>query len=54
MLHYGHAGAPNDRRMQDGDMVLFDMGCEYYRYGSGAAVLLCWQWRNALVHGPAP
>eukprot|EP00879_Flechtneria_rotunda_P019525 GHRR01020510.1.p1 GENE.GHRR01020510.1~~GHRR01020510.1.p1 ORF type:complete len:411 (+),score=104.36 GHRR01020510.1:394-1626(+) len=34
VLHYGHAGAPNDRQMSDGDLVLFDMGCEYYRYGS--------------------
>lgn len=35
VLHYGHAGAPNDRQTHDGDLVLFDMGCEYYRYGSG-------------------
>ncbi|GAX86082.1 hypothetical protein CEUSTIGMA_g13495.t1 [Chlamydomonas eustigma] len=34
ILHYGHAGAPNDRQMQEGDMVLVDMGCEYYHYGS--------------------
>jgi Xaa-Pro dipeptidase len=36
VLHYGHGGAPNDKQMRDGDLVLFDMGCEYYRYGSGA------------------
>lgn len=24
-------------QIQDGDLVLLDMGCEYYRYGSGAA-----------------
>ncbi len=31
VLHYGHAGAPNDQRVKDGDIVLFDMGAEYYR-----------------------
>jgi Xaa-Pro aminopeptidase len=31
----GHGGAPNDKRMADGDLVLFDMSCEYYTYGSG-------------------
>ena len=35
ILHYGHAGAPNDRQMRDGDNVLVDFGCEYYHYGSG-------------------
>lgn len=34
VLHYGHAGAPNDRTIQDGDMLLFDMGSEYYCYAS--------------------
>ncbi|XP_059849331.1 xaa-Pro dipeptidase [Hypanus sabinus] len=34
VLHYGHAGAPNDKTIQDGDMCLFDMGGEYYCYGS--------------------
>ncbi|KAK9826336.1 hypothetical protein WJX74_010185 [Apatococcus lobatus] len=34
VLHYGHAGAPNSRQVQDGDFCLLDMGCEYYRYGS--------------------
>ena len=33
-LHYGHAGAPNDRTIADGDMLLFDMGSEYYCYAS--------------------
>eukprot|EP01116_Phalansterium_solitarium_P000848 TRINITY_DN10697_c0_g1_i1.p2 TRINITY_DN10697_c0_g1~~TRINITY_DN10697_c0_g1_i1.p2 ORF type:complete len:505 (-),score=142.57 TRINITY_DN10697_c0_g1_i1:94-1533(-) len=28
-LHYGHAGAPNDKVMHDGDLVVFDMGSEY-------------------------
>ncbi len=31
VLHYGHAGAPNDQTCRDGDIVLFDMGAEYYR-----------------------
>ncbi|XP_050040083.1 xaa-Pro dipeptidase [Dermacentor andersoni] len=34
VLHYGHAGAPNDSPVADGDMCLFDMGCEYYCYTS--------------------
>ncbi|XP_048461895.1 xaa-Pro dipeptidase [Rhincodon typus] len=34
VLHYGHAGAPNEKTVQDGDMCLFDMGGEYYCYGS--------------------
>ncbi len=34
VLHYGHAGAPNDQPIRDGDMVLFDMGAEYYRFCS--------------------
>ncbi|XP_042895505.1 xaa-Pro dipeptidase [Parasteatoda tepidariorum] len=33
-LHYGHAGAPNDKTVEDGDMCLFDMGGEYYCYAS--------------------
>ncbi|EDO49339.1 predicted protein [Nematostella vectensis] len=33
-LHYGHAGAPNDQEIRDGDMCLFDMGGEYYCYGA--------------------
>ncbi|KER23088.1 hypothetical protein T265_08944 [Opisthorchis viverrini] len=33
-LHYGHAGSPNERLIQDGDMCLFDMGGEYYCYAS--------------------
>ncbi|NP_001089413.1 peptidase D L homeolog [Xenopus laevis] len=34
VLHYGHAGAPNDKTVMDGDMCLFDMGGEYYCYSS--------------------
>ncbi|THD25814.1 Peptidase D [Fasciola hepatica] len=34
ILHYGHAGSPNERLIEDGDMCLFDMGGEYYCYTS--------------------
>lgn len=33
-LHYGHAGAPNDFQLEDGQMMLMDMGCETRGYGS--------------------
>ena len=32
ILHYGHAGAPNDRQMHDGEWLLMDMGSEYKCY----------------------
>jgi Xaa-Pro dipeptidase len=34
ILHYGHAGEPNDRELQQDDICLFDMGAEYFGYGS--------------------
>ena len=34
ILHYGHAGEPNARQIQDGDILLMDMGAEYFGYGS--------------------
>ncbi|KAI6176372.1 Peptidase M24B and Peptidase M24 domain containing protein [Aphelenchoides bicaudatus] len=34
ILHYGHAGSPNDKQIHDGDMCLFDMGPEYNCYSS--------------------
>ncbi|WCJ42641.1 Xaa-Pro dipeptidase [Euphorbia peplus] len=34
VLHYGHAAAPNDKTLKDGDIALFDMGAEYHFYGS--------------------
>ena len=30
-LHYGHVGAPNDRCMEGGELLLADAGAEYYR-----------------------
>ena len=32
ILHYGHAGRPNDRVLKDGDAVVLDMGGEYIGY----------------------
>ena len=34
VLHYGHAGAPNDRLISNGDMLLLDMGAERFCYAS--------------------
>jgi Xaa-Pro dipeptidase len=34
VLHYGHAGEPNARQSNVGDNCLFDMGAEYFGYGS--------------------
>jgi Xaa-Pro dipeptidase len=34
ILHYGHAGSPNDRKIGDGEMLMFDMGGEYHCYCS--------------------
>uniref|UniRef100_T1JIH0 Xaa-Pro dipeptidase n=1 Tax=Strigamia maritima TaxID=126957 RepID=T1JIH0_STRMM len=34
ILHYGHAGAPNNKTVNDGDVCVFDMGGEYYCYTS--------------------
>jgi Xaa-Pro dipeptidase len=34
ILHYGHAGRPNDRQLLDGDIALLDMGAEYHCYAS--------------------
>lgn len=32
ILHYGHASAPNDCEIRNGDMCLFDMGANYFGY----------------------
>lgn len=34
VLHYGHAGEPNARQSTAADTGLFDMGAEYFGYGS--------------------
>ncbi|PFH38500.1 putative peptidase D [Besnoitia besnoiti] len=34
ILHYGHAGRPNDGVIRSGDMLLFDMGGEYAGYST--------------------
>lgn len=34
VLHYGHAGAPNDWQLKESDMALLDMGAEYHCYCS--------------------
>lgn len=38
ILHYGHAGEPNNRLVHDGDMLLFDMGAEYAGYTADITV----------------
>eukprot|EP01138_Halocafeteria_seosinensis_P001084 gb/GECG01001109.1/.p1 GENE.gb/GECG01001109.1/~~gb/GECG01001109.1/.p1 ORF type:complete len:372 (+),score=34.66 gb/GECG01001109.1/:1-1116(+) len=34
VLHYGHAGAPNSRIMEDGDLTVNDMGAERHCFAS--------------------
>lgn len=34
VLHYGHAGEPNNRLLGPDDIALFDMGAEYFCYGA--------------------
>jgi Xaa-Pro dipeptidase len=34
VLHYGHAAAPNDKKIENDDMLLLDMGMEYHGYCS--------------------
>jgi len=34
ILHYGHAGRPNDRILQDGDRIVLDMGADYNGYAT--------------------
>lgn len=34
ILHYGHAGEPNSKKLNESELCLFDMGGEYYCYAS--------------------
>jgi len=34
ILHYGHAAAPNEKIITDGEMLLFDMGANYFGYAA--------------------
>lgn len=34
VLHYGHAAAPNNKAVRNGDMCLFDMGANYAGYAA--------------------
>jgi len=34
ILHYGHAGAPNAKKIKQGEIMMFDMGGEYHCYGA--------------------
>mmetsp|Transcript_2699 Transcript_2699/g.3907 ORF Transcript_2699/g.3907 Transcript_2699/m.3907 type:complete len:522 (+) Transcript_2699:29-1594(+) len=34
ILHYGHAGRPNDRILRENDMMVLDMGGEYHGYAT--------------------
>lgn len=36
-LDYGNSGTPNSKKIQDGDMCVFDMGAEYHCYGSAVS-----------------
>jgi Xaa-Pro dipeptidase len=38
VLHYGHSALPNDQVVADGDMCLYDMGCEAFGFGSDITV----------------
>ena len=52
MLHYGHAGAPNDRMLEDGDVALLDMGAEYHCYASDITCSFAVARDAAMLMGP--
>lgn len=41
VLHYGHAGAPNNRELSSSDIALLDMGAEYHGYVSDITCSVC-------------
>ena len=41
VLHYGHAGAPNNRKMKESDMILSDQGMVGVGVGVGVCVCVC-------------
>ncbi|XP_056645120.1 xaa-Pro dipeptidase [Diorhabda sublineata] len=38
VLHYGHAGCPNDYKLKNGTLCLFDMGADYFGYAADVTV----------------
>ena len=38
ILHYGHAGRPNDGFLKDGDMLLLDLGAEFMGYATDITI----------------
>lgn len=51
-LHYGHAGAPNSKTIEETDMCLFDMGGEVSVTRSGCSAFGCCQALSICVENP--